>query len=184
MPYTIYPLFDLLEKEKYNIVPLEFNNQAEMWKNIWYSFIENGNHYLITIRSPGHFWYLEILNKKFRILSLYDGEHNFIEYSEKYKYGTFHDSHEKNDLINLLNNLNGISIFDNKTKKDSWTSIHELEKSQKANDVLFGIMKTREQIENELKSNGVNVDEGIKLIGYFHQPPTIKINSVYQLYKH
>ena len=42
-------------------------------------------------------------------------------------------------------------------------------------------MKTRKEIENELIQNQVLVNEGIKLIGYFHQPPTIKINSVYKL---
>ena len=139
--HTIIPLFNLLEKQKYDIVPVKFNDQTIMWKNIWDSLIDDGNHYLVTVRSPGHFWYLEILNKKFRILSLYDGEHNFIEYSKKYKYGTFHNKIEVEKFINLLNDLNGKSIFDNLSKKDSWSNIDELEKSQKANDVLFGIMK-------------------------------------------
>ena len=180
---TIYPLFDLIKKHNYTTEKLKFNNQAKMWDLIWNSLIEDGKHYLVTIRSPGHFWYLEIQNRKFRILSLYDGEHNFIEYSEKYEYGTFHSKDYKEDFITILNNLNGINIFSNNSSKDSWTNIDELELSQKANKRLFGIMRTRKQIENEMISNHLKVNEGIKMTGYFHQPPTIKINSVFQLHK-
>ena len=182
---TIYPLFNLIRKHNYNIIKLEFTNQAKMWSDIWgdnsNSLIKDGDHYLITIRSPGHFWYLEIQNRKFRILSLYDGEHNFIEYSQKYEYGTFHNEDVKEVFIKLLNELNGRSIFSNNSSKRSWANIDELELSQKANYSLFGIMKTRKQIENELKSNQLKVNEGIKMIGYFHQPPTIKIIQVYQI---
>ena len=69
---------------------LKVNNGAEEQKVedvssakiAWHDLIDKECHQLIQMRSPGHIWFIKTSNGAMRVLSLYSGNHGFIEYME------------------------------------------------------------------------------------------------------
>ena len=52
-----------------------------------YLFFDAKKHYLLHVHAPSHHFYIEIVNKKFRLISLWDSLHGIHNYYSKGPYG-------------------------------------------------------------------------------------------------
>jgi hypothetical protein len=75
-------------KEYPNMVGLQ--NSQNILKEI-ISYIKISGHFILYMEGLYHFWLIEILDGKWRFLSQWEGEHDFLKYAESGKYGKFGD---------------------------------------------------------------------------------------------
>jgi len=80
-----YVLRQVLKQNK------KITNDAEIIQTINF-YLNNGGHFIISLQSYSHFWYIETNNKQFRILSLWASKHGFYDYMMSGQYGQFKDS--------------------------------------------------------------------------------------------
>ena len=75
-------------KEYPNIVGLQ--NSQNILEEIT-SYIKTSGHFILYMEGLYHFWLIEILDGKWRFLSQWGDEHDFLKYAESGKYGKFDD---------------------------------------------------------------------------------------------
>ena len=103
------------------------------WENFDILFSGEG-HYIIYLQLPWHVFYLEIKDKKFRILSLWAELYTFLEYSQKNEFGIWREDFDY--IKNILEDINGTELTSPKTY---WEYIYSKKRSYENQKKLFNI---------------------------------------------
>lgn len=122
--HTIYGLQKILDNVDYSLREISRDNKVSSFKDIFHLFFKK-KHYLLYVSAPFHYFYIEIINKKFRIISLWDSKHGIYDYYENGKYGKmqnitkrfmddFNNLCSNNDefIIDALDKMFGVSLRD------------------------------------------------------------------------
>ena len=179
-------LFRIISKH-YTVTSMK---QPIKWGHITKYITKGGGHLIFKVSSPGHVWFLEVKNGKFRILSVWSGEHGFYDYYENGRYGKFQDSSKFEDFKRQLRDLNGIELDTHDGGGGTWEgSIDEVKKMYAAQQNLFGVRQHTDAVIENIAKPGL-VTRGLSYV--FGQPredinqhipprPTITIDYGYLL---
>ena len=129
------------------------------WENFDILF-SGGGHYIIYLQLPWHVFYLEIKDKKFRILSLWAELYTFLEYSQKNEFGVWREGFD--DIKNILEDINGTELVSPKTY---WEYIYSKKRSYENQKKLFNIPGKILPISDDIES----------------PPPLLQIRKCYKL---
>ena len=69
----------------------------------------HNKHFILSLQCHGHFFAIEILNGKYRILSSYSGKHSLYDYLTTKSYGYGHFQELKHGVLLFLSELNSKS---------------------------------------------------------------------------
>lgn len=84
--HTSYGLSKILNNATYTLKPISNNNIMHHVEDL-YPFFDKKQHYLLHVHAPSHHFYIEIVNKKFRLISLWDSLHGIHNYYLTGPYG-------------------------------------------------------------------------------------------------
>lgn len=99
--HTSYAISKLLKNANYERKEISIDNKMNRFRDLFPFF--NKKHYLLHVHAPSHHFYIEIVNKEFRIISLWDSLHGIHNYYDKYKYGKL--SKLTGEFIKNIDNL-------------------------------------------------------------------------------
>ena len=84
---TMEGILQILSDAKYEIKPIINGLNIHNYKTIDEYYRVKGEHFLLGIRAPGHYFYIETHNSNIRIISLWSELHGIYDYYNRGPYG-------------------------------------------------------------------------------------------------
>ena len=102
--HTTFGVLKLLENAGYTFNQISYDNVMLNFGSIL-PFFYKQKHYLLHVHAPSHHFYIEIINKRFRLISLWDSKHGIHNYYITGPYGKLNYISESDIFIENIEKL-------------------------------------------------------------------------------